>query len=387
MKTIYTILLYLVCILPAWCQNNVGKADDMSRLVLTPCVVSNSSIPSYANAVVKNKLNQIVTKNGVGGNSLNQRFVITINLVEITKEFTATAPPMIALALSPTIYVGDGETGELYSSCQIKEVKGVGENETKAYLDAIKRINVNNSDVATCIEEGKVRIVEYYNSQIDFIIAESESLLNSERYDESMALLASVPTVCKDAYEKAMLKIADVYQKKIDNEGAALYNEAYALWNSSKSKDTALQVVELIAQINPLSKSAKQGRTIVASIEAHWAEIEARRRELEVRAWAFKMQQYNDARADKQAEFEFKVQQHNDNMADRAQTREMDHEYRMKKATFDYDVEVKRAENGTEAALMALQEVKGVMNTISTGKSNDSKLNKVIEQKVAAWLK
>ena len=75
MKTIYTILLYLVCILPAWCQNNVGKADDMSRLVLTPCVVSNSSIPSYANAVVKNKLNQIVTKNGVGGNSLNQRFV------------------------------------------------------------------------------------------------------------------------------------------------------------------------------------------------------------------------------------------------------------------------------------------------------------------------
>ena len=358
MKTIYTILLYLVCILPAWCQNNVGKADDMSRLVLTPCVVSNSSIPSYANAVVKNKLNQIVTKNGVGGNSLNQRFVITINLVEITKEFTATAPPMIALALSPTIYVGDGETGELYSSCQIKEVKGVGENETKAYLDAIKRINVNNSDVATCIEEGKVRIVEYYNSQIDFIIAESESLLNSERYDESMALLASVPTVCKDA-----------------------------LWNSSKSKDTALQVVELIAQINPLSKSAKQGRTIVASIEAHWAEIEARRRELEERAWAFKMQQYNDARADKQAEFEFKVQQHNDNMADRAQTREMDHEYRMKKATFDYDVEVKRAENGTEAALMALQEVKGVMNTISTGKSNDSKLNKVIEQKVAAWLK
>lgn len=143
----------------------------------------------------------------------------------------------------------------------------------------------------------------------------------------------------------------------------------------------------MIAQINPLSKSAKQGRTIVASIEAHWAEIEARRRELEERAWAFKMQQYNDARADKQAEFEFKVQQHNDNMADRAQTREMDHEYRMKKATFDYDVEVKRAENGTEAALMALQEVKGVMNTISTGKSNDSKLNKVIEQKVAAWLK
>ena len=52
----------------------------------------------------------------------------------------------------------------------------------------------------------------------------------------------------------------------------------------------------MIAQINPLSRSAKQGRTIVASIEAHWAEIEARRRELEERAWAFKMQQYNDAK-------------------------------------------------------------------------------------------
>ena len=355
--------------MPVWCQNNVGKADDTSRIVLTPCIVSNSSIPSYASAVVKNKLNQIVTKNGVGGNSLNQRFVITINLVETSKELTATVPPMIALTLSPTIYVGDGKTGELYSSCHIKEVKGVGENETKAYLDAIKRINVNNSDVVTCIEAGKERIVEYYNSQIDFIIAEAESLQNSERYDESIALLASVPRVCKEAYEKAMLKISNVYQTKIDNEGAALYNEAYALWHSSSSKDTALQAVELLAQINPLSKAAKQGRTIVASIESHWEEVEARRRELEERAWAFKMQQYNDARED------------------RVQTREMDHEYRMTKAAFDYDVEVKRVENGSEAALMALQEIKGMINTISTGKSNDSKQNKAIELKVVEWLK
>ena len=376
MKKIFAIVFALIGVIPLMAQNNVGKVDDLSRLVLTPYVVSNSNIPEYATTVVKNKLNQIVTRNGVGGNALTPRFVITINLVEISKDFTTTTPPMLVLTLSPTIYIGDAETGELYSSCQLKDVKGVGENETKAYLDAIKRINVNNSDLVECIDEGKKKIIAFYNTQIDFLIAEAESLQKNEKYEDAISLLASVPSVCKDAYDTALKKIGDVYQAKIDSEGAALYNEALALWKTNKSKESALQVVEKISKINPLSAAAKDSRSLVKSVESHWAEIEARRRELEERAWAFKMQQYNDARADKQAEFEFRVQQHNN-----------DHEYRMQKASFDYEVEVKRAENGAEAALFALQEVKGVVNGQSSGRDTRSKISSAIEKRVAAWLK
>lgn len=379
MRKVYLIILFIICSIPALCQNNAGKADDLSRLVLTPVVVSNSQIPSYAASVVQNKLNQIVTKNGVGGNAVLPRFVITANLVEISKDITATAPPMIALTLSPTIYIGDAETGDLYASCQLRDAKGVGENETKAYLDAAKRLNVNSPEVVECINTGKTRIIEYYNSQIDFLLAEADALAKSQQYDDAMILLSTVPDICKEAYEKAMAKIGDVYQQKIDLEGAEKYNEAYALWKSSKSKDTALQVVELLAQINPLSKSAKDGRSLVASVEAHWSELEARRREIEERNWAFKMRQYEDEQSAKTAE------------------REMNHEYRMQESSFNYEVEMKRAETGAEAANLALQEVKDVVKLTSLARqevkevvtvTSNAPKNKFVEKisaKISSW--
>jgi hypothetical protein len=259
---------------------------------------------------------------------------------------------MIALTLSPTIYIGDAITGELYASCGLSEVKGVGDNENKAYLNAIRTINVNNPSVAKCIQDGKNKIVEFYNSQIDFLLAEAESLMASERYDEAMVKLAAVPNVCKDAYLKATAKIGEVYQKKIDVEGDRLYNEAVAQWNTAKTKESASRVVELLAAINPLSAAAAKGRTLVKSVEAHYAEIAARRRELEERNWAFKMQQYQDSRDDKKAEFDLKVQQYNDS-----------HSYKMTKAGYDYEVQMEEARHGGKAmaAEYALQEVKNIV--------------------------
>lgn len=290
-------------------QNDLGKSDDLGRIVLTPYVVSNANIPSFATNALKNKLAKIAAEHGLGGNSADPRFVITANLIEVSKDITPTAPPMVALTLAPTIYIGDAVTGELFASCDLPEVKGVGANDTKAYLAAVKLIKTNDARVVACINNGKAKIVEYYNSQIDFLLAEAESLANSQRYDEAMTKLAAVPEVCKDAYMKAMEKLGVIYQQKIDKEGAALYNEAYAQWNTAKTEESAARVVELLAEINPLSAAAAQGRTLVNSVESHYAAIEARRRELEERNWAFKMKQYEDSQANLAAEREYRVQQ------------------------------------------------------------------------------
>lgn len=356
----------------SYAQNDLSKTDDLGRIVLTPYVISNANIPSYAESVLNNKLTQIAAKQGMAGSSVDNRFVITANLSEISKDFTPTTPPMIALTLSPTIYIGDGISGELFSSCEVPAVKGVGENETKAYLSAIKAIKTNNPAIVQCIEEGKVKIVEYYNSQIDFILAEAESLSKSQNYDEAMMKLAQVPQICKDAYLKAYEKIGEVYQQKIDLEGDKLYNEAYAQWNTAKNEQSAEKVVELLAQINPLSAAAPKGRTLVKTVEGHYNAIAARRRQIEERNWRFKLQQYEDERADKIAE------------------RENQHEYNMQKLGFDYDVEMERARNGAAAPQLALQEVKEVVKIMSTGKTNDKgskgKWHENISNKVSGWI-
>ena len=137
MKNYRVILLLLVALLSgniAKAQNNFGKADDIGRIVLSPYVDSNGAIPEYAAKVMNNKLTQIASKNGVAGNSADQRFVITANLIELTKDVTPTAPPKVALTISPTLYIGDIITGELYASCELPSAKGVGDNDTKVTL-------------------------------------------------------------------------------------------------------------------------------------------------------------------------------------------------------------------------------------------------------------
>ena len=292
--TITLILTLMGFSINSFGQNNLEKTDDFGRIVLSTHIESNVNIPTYAQKVVSNKLTQIASKNGVAGKSIDQRFIITANLVEVSRDITATVPPMVALTLTPTIYIGDAISGELFSSYELPPVKGVGDNETKAYMNAVKNININNPAIADCVNDGKNKIISYYNSQIDLIIADANALAKSGNYDEAMYILAAVPNVCKDAYIKAVGKIEEIYLQKINEEGEWLYNEALAQWSSSKTDESAQKVVELLSSINPLSIAASKGRTLSQNINA------------------FQMQKYKDEREyiKRQQEIE-----HEENMA------------------------------------------------------------------------
>ena len=151
MKNIRFIFVLAVVMLTinasSWAQNSVGKADDMGRIVLSVHIEANANIPSYAKSIVANKLTQIASKNGVAGTSLDKRFVITANVIEVSRDITATAPPKVALTIIPTVYIGDGITGVLYASYELPSVKGVGDNETKAYISAVKAINILQTSI------------------------------------------------------------------------------------------------------------------------------------------------------------------------------------------------------------------------------------------------
>ena len=137
-------------VLAAYVPQQVDKMSDAARTMLT------------------NKLSQIVTANGMGGSAANERFIITANIVTLTKDLTATAPPMTALGLEVTFYIGDGIEGTKFASKSV-QVKGVGTNETKAYIEAIKQIKTNDPSYAAFIEEGKQKIIKYNNNRQLFL--------------------------------------------------------------------------------------------------------------------------------------------------------------------------------------------------------------------------
>jgi len=217
-KFAISISITAICITNVFTQNTAGKVDDLGRIVLNTYVSDQvEGLPSSAKRMLENKLSQIAAKNGMGGSRLVQRFIITPNVTVLTKDLTTTAPPMTALTLEFTLYIGDGIEGTKFASTSI-ELKGVGKNETKAYIAAIKRINPANPTIQNFVSQGKNKIIEYYNSRCDFIIKDAKSKAERKEFDDAIAMLLSVPEVCKECFNKCHDETINIYKMKLENE-------------------------------------------------------------------------------------------------------------------------------------------------------------------------
>ena len=94
-KNIAVLLMLMVSI-----NITAQKSSDLSNIVLNPYVSDDiTSLTPAAKNYLENKLSQIVLNNGVSGDGLNGRYVLTANITEISKDYTSTAPPMTALSL------------------------------------------------------------------------------------------------------------------------------------------------------------------------------------------------------------------------------------------------------------------------------------------------
>ncbi len=234
-------------------QNSQGKMDDAGRISLVSYIPDQiEGMPSAARNNLKNKLNQITMKNGIGGTSISSRFIITANISVLTKDITASAPPMHAYTLALNLYIGDGVDGTLFATTSLT-LKGAGQTETKAYISALKRINANNPELKSFVEKGKKKIIEYYNTKCDFILKQAETLASANKYNAAIATLISVPEVCKDCYNKAMEAVGPMYQKKIDFDCKTNLQLAKNAWSGHQNSEGADAAAFYLAKIDPMS--------------------------------------------------------------------------------------------------------------------------------------
>jgi hypothetical protein len=265
-------------------QNTAGKSDDMGRITIAAYVSQQiDKMPEAARSMLTNKLNQIVSSNGLGGSAMNERFIITANITTLTKDLTATAPPMTALGLEITFYIGDGIEGTKFASKSI-QVKGVGTNETKAYIEGIKMIKPSDPAFASFLEEGKTKIMKYYNSKCDFIIKEAQTLATQNKQEEAIFKLTSVPDVCKECYDKAMAAVVPIYKQKIDRDCKLKLAEATNVWNVSQDGDAANSAGSILASIEPQAACYGEAKALSAKIQKRVIEIDKRE-------WAYTMKE------------------------------------------------------------------------------------------------
>ncbi len=282
-KTSLIIVIALCLFTLARGQNTIGKMDDLGRIALNPWVPEQvENMPNASSVNLLNKLGQIATRYGMGSSELNPRFIISANVVVQSKDITSTAPPMHALTLEITLYIGDGIEGKLFTSTSVTG-KGVGENETKAYTVALKSLDPANPNIQKFMEEGKRKVIAYYNSRCDFIIKEAQMLESQHKFDQAIYTLMCIPDVCLDCYNKAMDAVGPLFKNKIDWECKAKVNAARNAWSAGLNRRAADDAAGILATIDPYAACFSEAVSLTG-------EIAKRVKEIDGREWDFKLQ-------------------------------------------------------------------------------------------------
>lgn len=268
-------------------QNTVGKSNDAARIPIFAYVPREyGNLTPIAQDALKVRLDRIVSKAGLGGTSYYNRFIMSAKIVELDKEVSSTTPAIYFYNLEITLFIGDAIEGNIFSSQSI-ETKGSGSSETKAYLDAIKKIKDQDPSYTVFIDKAKTKIIEYYNSKCDFYIKDAQSLVTRGEYEAAMATLFSIPDVCKDCYMKAMDAVGPIYKLQIDKQCKKDLMEANNVWSTNQNYYGAEQASTSLSKIDPNSSCYGEAKALNDKIAK-------RIKEIDQREWAFQLKQQQD---------------------------------------------------------------------------------------------
>jgi len=194
---------------------------------------------------------------------------------------------MVAQNIDVTFFIGDGIDNVLFTSLNIS-LMGVGTNENKAFIEALKNIKTKTNEIQKFIDDGKNKIINYYASKCDFILKNAESLVNQGKYDDAIYELFMVPPVCKDCYLKCKDKLGIYFQQKIDADCVQKLSLAKSNWMSNQNYSGAEQAGKILITIHPASSCISQVNQLINTIRE-------KIRADEQAAWEFRIKQYEDA--------------------------------------------------------------------------------------------
>lgn len=283
MKKIFTLFLITTIVFSSSAQ---VKLDDFGRIVINTYLPENMPLPSEAKNLLINKLNQITSHYGMGGSQINPRFIITANINVGSKDIIAGPPQLIAQNLNITLFIGDAISNIILTNITLS-TKGVGTNENKAFIDAFKSLSANNKELFAFLERGKSKIINYYSSQCDFILKDSETLVKQGRFDEAIFKLSLVPEVSQNCYFTSLDRMSAIYQQKIDVDCKVKLNEAKVIWTSSQTPAGAEKAGDILSTIHPLATCQTEVSDFIKTIDVKLKADEKAR-------WMFKMKQYAD---------------------------------------------------------------------------------------------
>lgn len=243
---------------------------------------NSETFPDGAKAMIENKLTQLLTRNGIAGLDYQGQFVLTVTTTPLDKDVIPGPPMKIAEKMEMNLYIVDAYAKTIFSSTSLT-VRGLGETENKCYLNAISHMPLQSPQLAKFIDEGKQKIIDYYNHEGELIIQKAQYLAKQKKYEEALWNISLIPQHCSH-YNAAVAAGLDIYQQYLDNECVANLAAARMAWVQKQNKEGARDAGEYLANILPDAGCYNEANELYQEIKGKVLDD-----------WKFEMRHYTDS--------------------------------------------------------------------------------------------
>lgn len=237
--------------------------------------------PATAKAQVENKLNRLLTLNGIASSSYLGQFFLTASVVPLTKDILPGPPTQIAATMEFTFYIADYYNQLVFSTTSLT-AKGVGTTEAKSYIDAIKHVNLNSPELKRFVAQGKTKIIEYYNTEAPKIMAKAKAAAQKKDYEQALFLASTIPSECT-YFQDALDLGNEVYQQYIDFNCQINLQAAKMAWIAGPNVYGAEAAGEYLSKIYPEASCYQEAEALYQEIKAKVLDD-----------WQFEMRKYAD---------------------------------------------------------------------------------------------
>ena len=286
--------------------NAQNRLDDTERICIHAVVPAREALPQESAKLLESKLSEMVTHNGIADNEFDVRFVLTAKVNVVSKDIVAGPPTRISQKLDIVLMLGDVVEDKVYSQHTITTL-GIGKTEDKALIAAYRNINPKNESISVFLKEGKSKILDFYNTHCEEIVAEAQKQASLQHYEDALLLLSSIPDVCTDCLNESSKLAHTIYVQMINARGEELLNKARNIWANSLDKQGATEATRLLAQIN-FAASCQP------NVDVLLKEITAKMNEIDQREWQHQMELYQDDIEREKRQWEQQVREHDDNV-------------------------------------------------------------------------
>lgn len=284
MKKIILVALLLMLIAPvsslmAQGAQSTAKTEYFPISVMIEPMVE--PFPETATLQATNQLLSLLAQNGIASMSDNSQFVLTMFMVPQDKDVLPGPPMNIVETMEANFYIADVANKTVVAT-SAQTVKGMGRSETRAYMDALKHLKLNTPAMKQFVEDGKRKIIAYYDNEAPTIIQRALVLSEAHSYEEALFMLMTIPSQCKH-YQQALSSGLSVFKAMQDYTCVQNLQQARMLWAAEQNATGATKAGEYLAQIYPDAACYGDAMKLYGEIKGKVLDD-----------WKFEMKKYQD---------------------------------------------------------------------------------------------